>query len=67
MRIDVDVQLSTLVMLSDTGYTNNMTLPEVEKWAKDRIRAFQLLLKEGGTEPKVVQAAFEIRKILYTP
>lgn len=67
MKIEVVTKISTVYVVSDTGYTSNMTLPEIEKWAKDHIRSVQLLIKEGGTEPKVVPAQFDIEQIRFTP
>lgn len=67
MRIEVVTTISTTFVVSDTGYTSNMTLPEVDKWAKDRLRSVQVLIKEGGTEPKVVQSQVKLEQVRFTP
>lgn len=67
MRIQVVTTISTEFVIDDAGYTSTMTLPEIEKWAKDRLRSVSVLLKQGGTEPKLVQANFKIEQVRFTP
>lgn len=67
MRIEVDVDITTLFKISDTGYTREMTLPEIENWARDKLRSVTIMVKEGGTEPKPVLATFKLRGIRFTP
>lgn len=67
MRIDVSIEIKTTFTHSDTGYTRNMTLPEIEKWAKDKVRSLTVYLQEGGTDPKQVSAEYVIKEIRFTP
>lgn len=67
MKIQVIIDIITPYVLTDTGYTSNMTLPEIEQWAADRVRSLQVFLKEGGLEPKPVNASFRTKAIHFVP
>lgn len=67
MRIEAVFAIEVPFQVSDTGYTRTMTLPEIETWAKERMRSITVLLKEGGTEPKAVAATISLQQIRFTP
>lgn len=67
MKITVDVDINTLFQISDSGYTREMTLPEIEKWVRERLRSVQILIKQGGSEPKPVRATFDLKQIRFIP
>lgn len=67
MKIQVVCDINTVFVISDTGYTRDMSTSEIEKWAKDKMRTVQVLLQKGATEPKAVHAKFVIREVRFTP
>lgn len=67
MRIEVVMEIKTHFVVSDTGYTSSMTLPEIEKWAKEKIRFVDVYLKEGSTDTKMVKADKTLIKVVFTP
>lgn len=67
MRINCSFDISTVFTVSDSGYTRNMTLPEIEKWAKDHMGSITVLLKEGGGEPKPVRAKMRLAGVTFIP
>jgi hypothetical protein len=67
MKIQVILDIKTNFVVSDTGYTRNMTLPEIEKWANDKARTLTIHIQEGGTDPKPVRSEMTIRAIHFVP
>lgn len=67
MRIEVIAEIKTNFVITDNGYTSNMTLPEIEEWAKSRLECVQVHIKEGGLNPKHVRADIKLERLVFTP
>jgi len=67
VRIEVVTEIKVVHVVSDTGYTSKMTLPEIEEWAKRRIDAVTVFMREGSLEPKPVRADKKVIKVIFTP
>lgn len=67
MRIEVVTEIKASFVISDTGYTAKMTLPEIEKWVNDKLKNINILVKEGILDPRYIDADKKLIKVLFTP
>lgn len=60
--------VETTIQLADGGYLGTQaTIAEHVKKAQDEIRACQLFIKQGGTEPKQYPATFTLKSVSIVP
>lgn len=67
-RVVVKLSITTKVELSDEGYLGTgSTVEEHLKKARSDVGAFELLLKQGGTDAKPAKAVFVVDSVEIIP
>lgn len=67
-RVTVRVQITTDVEITDTGYLGTQASVEehIDKARKD-VSHWQVLIKQGGLEPKPARASFVVQSVQIVP
>ena len=68
MQIEVVTEIRAIFVISDNGYTRDMSLPEIEEWARRKLNNVTILTQDGTQTPKPVTAPVkELVKVIFTP